>query len=527
MKFSLSKIKKSALLLLGAASLAFAQVTAANNPYVVVSGDTVCEIADKLSVSCTRLIEVNQLGLEGLIFPGQVLNMPGTAVEEKKGETAPSMSEPPQESETIQEAGPSTQTQEKDQSVGASSSSTSDLWLTYVLARANDPVFAANDIRRSAVKQGLPQARAGMRPQLNFTSSLSRNYDDYFEESDSLRSSISINQSLYNPSNTIAIQQAKSRIAAAEANYREAEQDLILRVTRAYFSVLKNTDNLILSEKNQEALGRQLDLALERLKAGLNTRTDLFDAEARYESAIADGIEASRLLDHAKQGLMLLTGNNPGALSKMRLSSRLTSPVPNEPDIWINAALESNNELLAEKHNLSVLRLEAAKRRATRLPSLEASLSGSFTDTEKKNTTQTTFTLRLSVPILKGGLMRSQIKEADLNLQAAYRNYESSRRQIYIQTRGAFLSISSRLRRIEALAGAVRSSERALRAKSEGFAAGLDTNIVVLDGKRDLFLAKLNYLKERYDYAIDVLALDALIGDLTEEDLRRVNAWLD
>ena len=223
---------------------------------------------------------------------------------------------------------------------------------------------------------------------------------------------------------------------------------------------------------------------------------------------------------------MLLIDKSPGTLRGLRLASP-APPMPNEPEPWIDSALANNNRLVAEKHNLSVLRLEAEKKRASRLPTLGASLTGSFNDTEKANTTQTTFALRLSIPILQGGLIRSQIKEADLNLRAAYSSYESSRRQIQIQTRGAFLSISSRLRRIEALAGAVRSSEGALRAKEEGLAAGLNTNSEVLDGQRDLFLAEFNYLRERYDYVIEILELEALVGDLTSEDVRRVNEWLE
>jgi outer membrane protein len=133
----------------------------------------------------------------------------------------------------------------------------------------------------------------------------------------------------------------------------------------------------------------------------------------------------------------------------------------------------------------------------------------------------------LSVPLLEGGLVRSQIKEAALTLNAAHHDYESSRRQIHTETRGAFLAISSRLRRIEALAEAVEASTGALRAKEAGFTAGLNTNIDVLDAQRDRFSAERNYLKERYDYVLEILQLEALIGNLDNDDLRRVNAWLN
>ena len=175
---------------------------------------------------------------------------------------------------------------------------------------------------------------------------------------------------------------------------------------------------------------------------------------------------------------------------------------------------------------MEIARLEAAKQRADRLPSLDANLNSGFTDTNETDSSRTSFSLRLSVPLVQGGLLRSQIKEADLVFEAEIRDYEASRRSIYTETRGAFLSISSRLRRIEALAGAIRAGESALRAKEEGFAAGINTSMEILDGQRVLLQAERDYLKERYDYILGMLELEALVGDLTEEDLHRIDAWL-
>ena len=73
----------------------------------------------------------------------------------------------------------------------------------------------------------------------------------------------------------------------------------------------------------------------------------------------------------------------------------------------------------------------------------------------------------------------------------------------------------------------VRAGENALKAKEEGFAAGLTTNIDVLDAQRDVFAAKRNYLKARYDYILQVLALEQLAGRLDQADLDRFNQWLE
>ena len=530
---------KGLLLLAGTAAAVLAPTwfTAADETYVVIAGDTACEIAEQFSIPCAALIEANRLGKDALIFVEQRLVLPGirqaggTQVDDppSESETIPpaQVDKPPAKPETILSTQVDESLESEKERAEEGSDRKTDLWSVYLLARTHDPRFAAQRFRRDAAQQALPQARAALRPQLSFSSSLSRAYDDDFEHSDSLQSSVSLNQILYNRSNSLAVQQARHRVAAAEADYREAEQDLILRVAQAYFAVLSMTDNLELSERNQAAIGRQLELALERLNAGLGTRTGLFDAEARYESSVADGIEAAKLLDDAGQGLMLLTSSNPGALRTVHPAARLTSPEPNEPGAWVDAALKNNHRLVAEKHNLSVTQLAAARQQAARLPTLRASLSSSFTDSEQTDSTRTSFSLSLSVPLLQGGLVRSQIKEAALNFNAAHRDYESSRRQVHAETRGAFLAISSRLRRIEALAGAVRAGTGALRAKDAGFAAGLNTNIEVLDAQRDLFRAERDYLRERYDYVLEMLRLEALIGNLGSDDLRRVNAWLN
>ncbi len=512
--------------------LSWSSRTLADQEYTVVAGDTACEIAQKFSVPCKSIIDLNKLGDDGLIVVGQRLQIPVPPRATPKNvvaEPAPitSPTEPPAIPDT-EELSPAPDLKATQKNLSSSKSGKrADLWDVFTEARANDPIFAAQRTQHNAAAQAIPQARATLRPQLTFGSDLTRTYDDNFEDSDALRTSISATQSLYNSPASITLDQAKYRVSVADANYRASQQDLILRVAKAYFSALSMADNLILSEKNQELVGKQLILASERLNAGIGTQTDLFDAEAMYEGAIADGIEATKLLDDAKQALALLTGNETGPLLKLESVTSLDQPLPNNPEAWVEAALTNNFKLLAERHNLSISRLEAEKKRAARFPTLGASLTTSFTDTEQKNTTQTSLTLRLSVPLLKGGLMRSQIKEADLNLEAAYSNFEASRREVQIKTRGIFLSINSRLRRIEALAGAVRSKQSALLAKEDGLAAGINTTTEVLDGRRDLFLAQFNHLKERYDLIIETLELEALVGDLTEEDILRVSGRLE
>ena len=122
---------------------------------------------------------------------------------------------------------------------------------------------------------------------------------------------MSLKQSIYDRSSRLLIQQARLQTNAANINYQIAAESLILRVASSYFAVLSAQDNLELSERNQRAIRRQLELAEERLDVGLGTRTDLYDARARYENAVAEGIEAKRVLDDMRHRLLYTSKSPP------------------------------------------------------------------------------------------------------------------------------------------------------------------------------------------------------------------------
>ena len=48
--------------------------------YKVKAGDTACGIAERHSIPCSRLIKKNNLGSNAVIFPGQVLRLPDSAL---------------------------------------------------------------------------------------------------------------------------------------------------------------------------------------------------------------------------------------------------------------------------------------------------------------------------------------------------------------------------------------------------------------------------------------------------------------
>ena len=284
-------------LLVSAIILSIASVNAQENPiYTVQSGDTPCEIAEFFRVPCAELINENDLGADPIIYTGQLLKVPllGTA-----GTNTDDIAQTQTQAQT-QDTSPVEVTEVAAVSTdNAATINLADLVTVYRLAKASDPVFAAEGYRHDAAAEILPLSQAALRPQLTAAGALTSASTDSL---DTTSASVSLSQTLYNRASSVAVKQADQQTEQAALVFAVATESLITRTVNAYFSVLAMQDNVELSRSNQRAIGRQLELAEQRLEVGLGTRTDLFDARARYENALADTIEAEKLLDDAPPG---------------------------------------------------------------------------------------------------------------------------------------------------------------------------------------------------------------------------------
>jgi outer membrane protein len=105
-------------------------------------------------------------------------------------------------------------------------------------------------------------------------------------------------------------------------------------------------------------------------------------------------------------------------------------------------------------------------------------------------------------------------------------NEEGQRRAVTRQTREAYNGVIAGVSRVKALKQAVVSNEKALESTQAGYDVGTRTTVDVLDARRNLFSARRDYARARYDYIVDTLRLKQAAGIVKLEDLQRINTWL-
>lgn len=416
-----------------------------------------------------------------------------------------------------------------------------DLMQTYREALDNDPTYAAASATLSAAQEKLPQGRAGLLPNINLSANTTWNDTELSSHNGPTISKpkynanayqLTLSQPLFRWQNWISYDQAGLQVAQAEANFAQARQDLILRVSQAYFDVLYAAESLTAVQANKAAIAQQLELAKKSFEVGTATITDTHEAQARYDLASAQEIAAESDLEVKKRTLQAILGKEPGLLAQLRNSAELNRPQPDNMQDWVSAAEKDSLAVQAQQAAANIADREVEKQKAGHYPTVDlvanAGYSKSYTPTF--GTYDTNFQnvgIQLNVPIFTGGQTSSRQREASANRSAALSGVEAAKRAAALGARQYYLGVANGLAQIKALKAALVSSQSALESNKLGYEVGVRINIDVLNAENQVYVTRRDLAKATFDTLMAQLRLKAATGTLDEQELTRVNALLD
>lgn len=413
-----------------------------------------------------------------------------------------------------------------------------DLAEVYRLAQQQDAQLKISTSQLDSARQALPQAQSGNRPQINLSASAAFNDSDTThpassdDETTSVGYSLSLTQSLWNSEVIAQADAAEASIQGAEADYQLAQQDLIIRVTEAYFNVLSAQDNVEFAQAEKNAIGRQLEQAKKRFEVGLIAITDVKEAQASFDLAVSQEIIANNTLDNAKEALHLIIGERlSDDLATLGEEMQLVIPEPADSASWVDRAQQTNLSLVSAQASLKAASENRNIARAGKKPTLNfvASYDGNNIDSDNVGDFETndlTVALKFNMPLYTGGRTGSAIEQAEADYATAQNNVLLQKRLVAQQTNTAYLNVVSGIGQVNALSQALISTTAALEATEAGFDVGTRTSVDVLNALRETYGSRSNLASARYSYLINTLKLKQAAGILNESDLTAVNQWL-
>lgn len=413
-----------------------------------------------------------------------------------------------------------------------------DLLEIYELALQNDPVLKQSHAGQLAVGESKNQSIANFLPNVSATgiSNLSRltNKRVTYQGSGIQKYSdnnfnLNLTQPLFHWEHWIQLSQSDNQLAQAEADYQAELQKLMVKITEAYFNVLSAEDNLEFSRSEKQATARQLEQAKQRFAIGLIDIIEVRETQAAFDGTIANEIEAANNVDNQKEALTEIIGEQDIKLNNLGENIPLAKPEPDDISAWSSSAEVGNFSIISAFNQMEFSRKAIDLQRTGHLPKLDLVASLGEYDTSSnfglRGSTEVVG-VRLNVPLFEGGAVNSRTQQAAYKYQQAKEQLTAAKRAVNRQVKDAYRGITSSISRVEALKTAVSSAETALQATQAGFEVGVRTLVEVLNEQRNLYRAKRDYSRTRYDYLLNSIKLKQAASSLAQEDLEKINRLL-
>jgi outer membrane protein len=422
----------------------------------------------------------------------------------------------------------------------AGSAQAQNLMSLFETARGYDATYKAAQSQYTANLSKGEQAKALLLPTVGLAANLNRTEVELIAaartvNSQSMALTLNASHPLYRPANSASFQQGMRQLALASIQLKAAEQDLMVRLSQAYFDVLISRESLDFVKAQKMAVAEQLAAAKRNFEVGTSTITDSREAQARYDLVLAQEIAADNDLRIKRMALNQLVGLNNIEPKSLSSKAKLTAPESSAIDQWVRQSSEFNPVILQNRAALDIAKLETTKAEAGHKPTLD--LVAGFTPTRYKNgtgintaqvdTNASSISLSFNMPLFAGYATQNRIKETLALEDKARSDLDAAERNVAQATRTAFFGLLSGIGQVNALQAAEASSQSALDANKLGYQVGVRINIDVLNSQSQLFQTKRDLAKARYEVLLGQLKLRQAAGVLTDADLASINALLN
>ena len=414
-----------------------------------------------------------------------------------------------------------------------------DLLQAWQAAEQRDPDYAAAQATRNAEQEKVPQARAGLLPSiaLGGTGQSTDTREAAHLHNASSRGvaswNLTLSQPIFDAAKWGTLRQSEFQASLADVGLQQARQDLILRVSQAYFDVLTAQDTLTTLEAQMRATQSQLDAASRTFELGGTTVADVYEAQSKLDLLKAAELQAHNVLQISRDRLAQIINERPEHLAPLATDLELPSPQPGRLSEWSQQAAQASLEVAGAQLNTLIVEKQLDIARSGHYPTLSlqaqtgtASNRGTAGQNQGPRSLDSSVGLQLSIPIFSGGGISSQVREQTSRLQHARYRLEAARRQSIQSTQQAFSQVTSGLAQISALKAAERSSLASMQANQTGYEVGVRINIDVLNAQQQLYETRRALSQARYETLMASLRLKAASGTLGLADIEKVNQLL-
>ena len=418
-----------------------------------------------------------------------------------------------------------------------------DLLSIYKEALDKDPEFNSKKADLAISKESLNQSRSGLLPQVRVTGGT--NWNEYYQDRElqndynTFSYGLNISQPLFRLDKWFLNKQAKENLEAAEAQFAYQQQELIIKVTRAYFKVLSARANLEAKVATEKALRNQYDSVLERFNTGSVSRIELAEAKAALNRAESDKVQAEGNVDISFEELNSIVGRQVKLITPLNTSLDYEAPrtdVENE----VSKGLTNNYLIIEAKNRLEAADANTKSKSSNYLPKIDLNANANRRTSKQytfdgvdsnidlpftipTETENRIYSIQFSMPLFTSGLNNSQRRQALLQEVKSEEQLILVERGIVQQIRTLHTALRTSELNIASLKSAVESSKDALEATKLGYELNSRNLIDLLQAEKNYSESINNLSQATYGFIVTSLQYKQAIGNLVPGDVVELN----
>ncbi|WP_368042268.1 TolC family outer membrane protein [Burkholderia metallica] len=344
----------------------------------------------------------------------------------------------------------------------------------------------------------------------------------------------SITQPLFDVTRFAQYRRGNALADEADVEFTKAGQTLISSVADAYFDVLHAREVLQAADAAQQMFQAQFDRAQAALRVGDGTLTDVDEARASRDDALARKVAAQNDLEVARGTFRRLTGLDADTIAQIEWRC-VPGPVSLDLSAAMDEAAQENLDVRTMERRLDQSKADVAAATGAHLPvvNLQASYGTNWSRGANENplddvfgttskTRSTTIGVTVTIPLFAGGGLLSSSREAYRRRDQFRDALEDARRKAREGARTAYLGITNGLALMRARERALASADSKVKSTRFGRDVGLRTQIDELNAQQRYFEAIRDLADARYRFLRARIQLSTALGTLGDADIAAI-----
>jgi outer membrane protein TolC len=331
----------------------------------------------------------------------------------------------------------------------------------------------------------------------------------------------SLGQSVFNFNSLEKERAAAESVKAAQFNYKDAREMVVLAVGNAYLQSIAAAARVETAEaqvKNAQAL---YDKAVDQQKAGLSPAIDTLRSQVELQARQQQLIVAHNELAKQRLTVARVIGLPPGQEFVLTEKAPYQALTPQPLETYLQQAYKSRGDYQAALAQVRAAELSRRGAAAGRYPTVDVEANlGDIGVTPSQSNGTWAVAGGVNIPIFAGNRVHSDVLEADAKLKQARQQLGDLQGRIDYEVRVSLLDLNAAAEQVAVARSSVDLAEQTLAQSQDRFTAGVADNLEVVQAQEALASAHENYIQSLYIHNLSKVELAYAIGD-AEDGVKR------